>query len=171
MKFPLFLCTLALSLTVLFMPSAQERTAGGSLGNEASWSALRNMIDKTNGDVNVVRVDLNAMKNCAAQGKIWKPGAGCVLAAADPSVLNNVTYCGSHGMVFNGSGCVQPSTPAPNCRIEMFSTLNPSGGYMVLQPQNQGYKCVYSSRWQGSGGQYDSPTDNYSSICAKIVCN
>lgn len=57
---------------------SQERTAGGSLGNEASWNALKNLIDKTDGDVAIIKTDVNAIKDCATKGQIWQPGKGCI---------------------------------------------------------------------------------------------
>jgi len=66
------------------MTIAQERTAGGSLNQEASWNALRNLIEQATGDVKMVRADLNAIKACALKGMLHSPGvagadeAGCM---------------------------------------------------------------------------------------------
>jgi len=54
---------------------AQERVAGGaSLANEASWSALKNLINKVEGDVTTQKILLNAVVECNKVGKLYAPG-------------------------------------------------------------------------------------------------
>lgn len=69
------------------LAAAQERTASGNLPIEASWNALRSMVDKTNGDIQLMRIELNAVKSCAVQGKLYAPEAN----GADSAGCLNVT--------------------------------------------------------------------------------
>lgn len=91
--------------------SAQETTAGGTLDTQASWTALQNMLSATNGNVSLLRTDVNAMKTCAATLKMWQPGKGCV-DISDPDVAK-IIACGKQGKVYgsgtagaDGNGCV-----------------------------------------------------------------
>jgi len=72
--------TLPILALCLLLPTAyaQERTAAGNLATEASWAALQNRIDATNGNVNLLRADMEAMKRCAAKGKVHAPTASGV---------------------------------------------------------------------------------------------
>lgn len=67
---PLLLCAL---LSAPVSAVAQERTAGGNLQAEASWAALQSMIKKTNGDVQVLRIDVAAQRNCGNKGMVYGP--------------------------------------------------------------------------------------------------
>jgi len=67
--------TLSLLTLCLLVPAAyaQERTATGPLQTEASWAALQNRIDATNGNVAALRIEVEAMKKCNNQKKIHAP--------------------------------------------------------------------------------------------------
>jgi hypothetical protein len=77
---------------VPLVAAAQERTAGGNAQQEASWSALTSLINKTDGDVKVLRIELNAMKDCNSKGMIYAPqtagadGQGCKAVSAKPTL-------------------------------------------------------------------------------------
>lgn len=77
------LLTGALLATSFPLVLAQEVTASGSLQTEASWSALRSMIEKTSGDLQIMRTDLTAIRTCNAKGMLYAPassnadGNGC----------------------------------------------------------------------------------------------
>ncbi len=75
---------LCLALSTPFVSFAQERVAGGNLSQEASWAALQARITKTDGDVSVMRVDVNSLK----------------------SQIKSITDCGKTGGVWNGTSCV-----------------------------------------------------------------
>lgn len=59
----------------LLLPAAyaQETTASGVLNQEASWQALQNRISATNGNVTVLRTDVNALLKCGKQKKMYAP--------------------------------------------------------------------------------------------------
>ena len=104
---------------------AQERTAGGSLAAEASWAALQSRINKTDGDVAVIRTDINAMKACAAEKKLWLPGTGCV--GPDMSLYDKMVECGDTGQVYDKSANACVSTGA--LRWRYLQELTPSNYY------------------------------------------
>ena len=99
--------------------SAQESTAGGTLGAQASWTALQNMLTATNGNVSILRTDMNAMKACGAQKKIWT-GTTCVNAATPPldtSLYDKVVACGDQGKIYDKSSnsCVNGTMGPLTC--------------------------------------------------------
>jgi hypothetical protein len=91
----------AITLLTPWIVNAQERTAGGSLQTEASWSALKNLIDKVQGDTTINKIDINAIKSCASQGKLYA-GSGCqdVAIPTDPRVTS-IIDCGNQGKVYS----------------------------------------------------------------------
>lgn len=140
-------------LTLLLLPvslHAQERTAGGSLSNEASWAALKSKIERTDGNLAVVKTDVDAMKSCAASGKIWKPGTGCVEATI-------------------------AAPPAPKCttdlRRESIRVRDGGRGSAAANPTltSQGYQCVpASSTSEPVSSDAYATTTIY--ICVKTTC-
>ena len=87
--------------------SAQESTAGGTLGAQASWTALQNMLTATNGNVSILRTDVNAMKACGAQKKIWT-GTACVAPTVttpgiDTSLYDKLIICADKGQFYDKS--------------------------------------------------------------------
>lgn len=67
----------------LAMPYAQERTAGGTLQNQASWSALQNLTEQANGNAKNAHIRLNKTEACAQRGMLYAPGRsgdGCIEA-------------------------------------------------------------------------------------------
>ena len=81
---------------------AQESTAGSNLQSEASWSALKSLIGKTQGEVDLVEIDLNAIKNCSKQGKIFN-GTTCltITTPTDPRITSIIT-CGNKCLEVTG---------------------------------------------------------------------
>ena len=98
-----FLRILSLALVVgcatLFAPHAQESTAGGTLQTEASWSALKSLIDSANNRISLLDVDIGAAKNCAKQTKIWDPARGCV--NIDTTYYDKVVACADLGQLYD----------------------------------------------------------------------
>lgn len=90
-----------LILLIATVSHAQESTAGSNLQSEASWSALKSLIGKAQGEVDLVEIDLNAIKNCSKQGKIYN-GTTCITAVypTDPRITNIIT-CGNQGRVYS----------------------------------------------------------------------
>lgn len=87
--FPL-LATLCLLIPATF---AQERTVGGPLQTEASWAALQNRIEATNGNVATLRADVDAMKKCNLMGKIHAPGVEGADANGCKSTMPKFSKC------------------------------------------------------------------------------
>ncbi len=79
---------------------AQERTAGGSLQNEASWSALKSLVDKAQGDTNLNKIDIKAIKDCAASGKLYA-GAGC--RDIVDNRIDQIIRCGNLNKVYSSA--------------------------------------------------------------------
>ncbi len=86
-----------LGLAFVSPAAAQERTAGGTLQNEASWAALQSLIGKVQGDVAVAKIDIEAIKNCARLGQVWNPDSGCT----NSDFLNKILACGELNKVYN----------------------------------------------------------------------
>ncbi len=108
---------------------AQERTAGGSLQTESSWTALKAMIGKTDGDVSLLKTDVNAIKSCAAQKKMWDPAKGCV--NIDTSLYDSMIACGDVGKVYDKSSnsCV---SAGGNCSLKLVHQyVSKSGGHPI----------------------------------------
>lgn len=109
---------------------AQEATASGALNTQASWSALQNMLTATNGNVSLLRIDVNAMKVCGAQKKIWT-GTACVAPTVttpgiDTSVYDKLVACADKGQFYDKSAnaCVNATGIAR--WIERSSASSPS---------------------------------------------
>ena len=68
---------LTLSLALLALPftvNAQERTVGGPLQTEASWSALANLANQANSQAKVAQVLANAIVECGKKRMFYGPG-------------------------------------------------------------------------------------------------
>lgn len=80
--------TLLLVGTLLVAPlshtSAQETTASGNLQTEASWSALKSLIDAANNQSKMAMIAVEAIQNCGSKGMLYGPkspskdASGCV---------------------------------------------------------------------------------------------
>ena len=112
-KLPLLLATslLALPLTGVH---AQERTAGGSLQNQASWNALASLLEKTNGDVKTLGIQVNQQKTCNKKGAFWIPenktadADGCVAP-----IIVDKEFITQTGKSCSGLGCKVTINMAP----------------------------------------------------------
>lgn len=99
--------------------NAQERTAAGNLATEASWQALQSRIDATNGNVAVLRTDMNAILKCGKENKVWN-GVTCASANKAPVMrmfrgVGNIgrwSACFIHTSASNGSCGVTTTKPA-----------------------------------------------------------
>lgn len=87
------------------LASAQERTAGGSLGNQMTWVALKDIADQANGNAKNAKLLAEAIKTCGVKGMLYSPGTsgadaqGCKVAAAPATPKNCEWYSlpqGSH---------------------------------------------------------------------------
>jgi hypothetical protein len=143
---PVLRISLLMVLMVASVVQAQERTAGGSLQAEASWGALKSMIERTDGNVATLKIDVNAMKACGALGKIWT-GTQCVNADLVDSIVN----CGDQGKVYDKSANACVAT-APS-------------RWLFLRIADRGYSGDYVSSGSGSNRvtrhkQYGLPCTN-----------
>ncbi|TKW60667.1 MAG: hypothetical protein DI628_07140 [Blastochloris viridis] len=94
---------------------AQERTAGGSLNMEASWSALQNIADQANNNAKSAHIRLNQVDACARKGAFYATGQ----AGADGNGC-------MRGFVITGGG--QCLTPESGPRVGTDWTIrNPWG--------------------------------------------
>jgi len=87
---------------------AQERTAGGNLQTEASWSALKTLVDRTQGNIDLVRIELNAMQKCNDQKKLYSKTTGQCLDIIDARV-DEMVKCGNLNKIYSTTqkGCVE----------------------------------------------------------------
>lgn len=137
---------------------AQERTAGGSLSTEASWSALKSLIDVSNANINILKTDVNALKGdmvnvktdvnaikaCGALGKIWT-GTQCV----NPGVVETMLHCGNQNMIYNQStnSCVS-STRWTLQRVYPGATSSLNAGGATNTPNMT--PCIGYRPWEAS---------------------
>lgn len=143
----IFLRAFSLSLivicTMLGVAHAQERSVGGPLQTEASWSALKNLVEATHSRVSVLQVDIDAAKNCAAQTKLWDPKRGCVAISSDKK-----------GCTWKSSMCPYTS----GCHIRTRNALN----QVVFQdvPTKWEHGDVYVYRLGNTDNYYASQCRN-----------
>ncbi len=105
--------SLALSCMTLSATLALETTSSGNLQTEASWSALKSMVDNANGRITILQTAITA---CSQSGKLYAPGAatadagGCIpMPAGITGVdLSNTT---SHGPGFRHGPALSSWTP------------------------------------------------------------
>ncbi len=78
---------------------SQEYSSRGNLSAEANWTALNNLIGRNKGEIEVLRIDMEAMKGCSAKGMLYAPDSsnkdanGCVaITMPDPASLEIKTY-------------------------------------------------------------------------------
>ena len=98
---------------------AQERAAGGPLDTQSSWTALQNLINRNKSDVKILQTDVEAIKNCNKQRKLYVPGSGCVSAAVtNDNRVGSILACGNQGKVYSSSSnsCVGSATAASTYR-------------------------------------------------------
>ncbi len=82
---------------------AQERTAGGALGNQMTWTALKDISDQANGNAKAAKLLAEAIKTCGIKGMLYAPGTagvdaqGCKVAAAPAVPKNCEWYSLPHG--------------------------------------------------------------------------
>lgn len=71
------------------MPYAQERTAGGPLDTQMSWTALKNLTDQASNNAKAAHIRLNQLEICAKKKMLYSPstvgadGDGCISSGAN----------------------------------------------------------------------------------------
>lgn len=140
----------ALALPLLAV--AQERTAGGNLQTEATWTALKNATDQANGNAKMALSLAEAIKNCGMKGLVYAPGmagadsTGCKAAAApDPATMDIKSYTKTLCSRSTGPFTVVASCPSGE------TLLSCSGGpgdqdesheYWILEPDFKNRRCI-----------------------------
>lgn len=183
-------CTRFILAVALLVPVssgiAQERTAGGALDTQMTWSGLSAQIGTVKTQIDAVNTRVDQAVVCGRKGMVYAPDTndadsqGCVMPATASSVINQLTNlqnsvggvqnsvnisnsCGSQGKVSNGGGCVNPASSAPSisCRVETAgATGQRSGGEMNYNGCPDGYTVV---RGYNVG--------NHTTSCLRVVCN
>lgn len=93
----------AASCIALSPATALETTSSGSIQTEASWSALKSMVDNANSRITVLQTALTA---CSRNGKLYAPGAdtadagGCIAIPAGITGTD-LTQMQTHGPNFS----------------------------------------------------------------------
>jgi hypothetical protein len=73
MRFIPSLLVVACVAAPLMPAHALETTAGNTLQVQTNWSALKALIDKTDGDVRIVKADVDAIRACNGQSMFYMP--------------------------------------------------------------------------------------------------
>ncbi|QLF72052.1 hypothetical protein FE840_020665 (plasmid) [Peteryoungia desertarenae] len=176
----LYVFVFGAALAVSTLTVAQERTASGNLQTEASWSALKILSDNAMAQARVAttaatdartRAD-NAMTRAneahtlAGQALTTANGAQ---ATANHAVngVNNISYCGRHGMLFTGTSCrAIPSTPVPaNCNW----TALPHGQHHLVCPSSQIVTglAFEGATWSNARDNHAGP-EIYAALCCSL---
>lgn len=107
---------------------AQERTAGSSLENQMTWTALSSMAKNAADKADMVDVRVNQIVVCSRKKMLYAPGMngadseGCVTAVDLTSMqntINSIISCAASGGAFNGTNCIAntPRIGRLQCRI------------------------------------------------------
>jgi hypothetical protein len=92
---------------------AQERTAGGALDTQMTWTALSNVAKAASDKADMVSSRVDQVVVCGRKGMVYAPG----LSGADgqgcawPTHLNNIIECGRQNKIFSSAtnSCVVPN--------------------------------------------------------------
>lgn len=149
---------------------AQERTASGPLETQASWSALKSMVESTNGNLATLRIEVDAIKKCGTQSMIYAPGgpnsdaSGCASVGSSVQV-GTVTNTSSYSTRTVNVTFPKPFAKAPkvylsvnryyyhdNCRQDQFriymsASSITQNGFRLTMPG--GGKCGGEDRLEG----------------------
>lgn len=103
---------LILSGSTMFAPDAQERSAGGSVETQMTWSALSNLVSGANAKSDAVNARMDQVVKCNKKFKVYAPevtgadGDGCLdnalLVALDGRV-DKMEFCGKQSKVYNAT--------------------------------------------------------------------
>ena len=102
MKIPSLLAILCLLAP---LAHAQERTATGTLDNQASWAALKSLTEQANTNAQTAHIRLNQWDICAKQGMLYAPGEaganaqGCKAVATPKNCTWHNLPQGQHNLV------------------------------------------------------------------------
>jgi len=116
---PILATLLALPLLATMAPvHGQERTVQSNLNTEASWTALKNMIQAADMKAEMAQILANASKDCGISGMLYGPGTptsdpttGCkpVVDEALTVVVDNILECSKNRQFYNGTKCISIS--------------------------------------------------------------
>lgn len=124
---------------------AQERTAGHNLALEASWNALKTLVDQANAQARVAtttandartRAD-NAMNRAneahtlAGQAHALASGAQATANQAMQGV-NNAAWCARHKMLFDGTSCQRIETGSNFRNVSYYGSAARSDNTTVV---------------------------------------
>ncbi|PZP40400.1 MAG: hypothetical protein DI585_01035 [Pseudomonas fluorescens] len=130
MKFQIFIL---LGLALVGAPYAQERTAGGALDTQMTWSALSAKIDAVSLKSDAVNTRVDQVVLCGKKGMTYAPGTqgadaeGCMT----PQSVTKIVNCGNQGAVYS---------PATDTCIKASQTR-----WVVVgkAPTSESYGCQY----------------------------
>ena len=151
MKFQIFIL---LGLALVGAPYAQERTAGGTLDTQMTWSALSAKIDAVSLKSDAVNTRVDQVVVCGKKGMTYAPGTqgadaeGCMA----PQSVTKIVNCGNQGAVYSPATdtCIKasqgrwyvagtaPATASSCDRSYRCSTyaINPPAGYPACSGNN-----------------------------------
>ena len=160
------LCALATPL------HAQERTAGGSLNNQMTWTALKSLSEQANANAKTAKILAEAIAACGQKSMLYSPGQtgadaqGCKPAMPDPSTLNINTYTKSL-CTRGGNHTVVSPCPAGQRLLGCGGGPGDQGEdyeYWVLTPDFKNNRCI---GYVGSPACFDS---GWSRTMVSAVC-
>lgn len=172
MKALLILVTM--SLCMMPQGHAQEGVALTGVENQATWSALSNLVTAANNKATEAQNRANAMEACTRQGRIYSPNTanadanGCAASEGDMTLANNLAACFAIGKMFNGSQCiaaaVEPVVVPPVCRTETKTV----GACRRNESCGSGWTTI-SVEVSWCGKQQDTAFTR--SQCMRVVCS
>jgi len=125
---------LALPLLTLQAPvHAQEHFNQGTVGAEASWTAMKNLVTAADMKAEVAQIMATAAKDCGLKGMLFAPGLegsdanGCkhVVDEALTAVVDKIIACGKDRKFYNGTKCIS----SPVNQAAPVDNYNPPNGH------------------------------------------
>ena len=171
---PTLFLTAALAMPVTF-GQAQEFSSRGTLSAEANWTSLNNLIGRNKGEIDIVKIKMEAMQACSAKGMLHAPNAtdkdengcvaiskptmACTVRSATRTLTGNVSQalCAADEVLTGGGGEaeVPSSTLCSGSRRGFIHNSRPDGNSWIVD--------AYQDNWAG-----EACTQAYA-ICCKIV--
>ena len=151
--------TSLLFATLLLVPTlsfAQERTASSGLEMQASWTALKSLVEQANGNAKIAKIGVDAIIACNEKKMLYAPNnaardAGGCIKVVDPQKLDMQTgtfdYSGGVGCGSGAHVCGSDNTTAKKvCQTLGYNSATGVGTASYKSPKDN-----WIGRWTGSG--------------------
>lgn len=148
---------LIFTLTLSSLAFSQERTAGGNLGLETNWNALKNLVDQANGNSKLALTLAEAIKRCGIKGTFYSPG----VEGADEEGCLQPKACGSTGALIDGK-CWYMSNAGQSCT----SVCAAHGGYSSATRDYAGSSGTNAQCAEVLNALGEGPVSSISNYCS-----